>query len=421
MTMIAGLSDFLRRTLEERAEQQVPLEEELAFTQKYLSIQKVRFADSLSIEVNVPPELYQAQVPTLILQPIVENAIKHGIEKRARGGAIRITAANRNGMLHLKVHNDGPSIVPGALTGLGIGSANVQSRLRTLYGSAFTYEMENAAAGGVDVFGYVSVDKHFGCKSKPMSEAVKNAEPIRAFIVDDEPLGRNNIAILLRSHAEIVIAGECGSGREAVAEIRRLRPQIAFLDVQMPECDGFDVLELLGNDVPPAVIFVTAYDAHALKAFEVGAIDYLLKPFDRERFERMLVRVMHRLALPKSTPRVRQPFLIKSAGKVSIVRAEEIDWVEATDYYVSLHARGEAHLLRRSMAELEQELDASLFCRIHRSSIVRLDRVRRLELNEAGEYDVVLADGTTLRVSRRYRSVLQSRLDAGRANILARP
>jgi len=151
VTMIAGLSDFLRRTLEERTDQQVPLEEELAFTQKYLSIQKVRFAENLTVEMNVPPELYQAQVPPLILQPIVENAIKHGIAKRARGGIIRITASSRDGMLRLKVHNDGPGLLMGERSGTGIGSANVRSRLQSLYGSAFTFAMENAEAGGVDV------------------------------------------------------------------------------------------------------------------------------------------------------------------------------------------------------------------------------------------------------------------------------
>ena len=151
VSMIAGLSDFLRRTLEERTEQQVPLEEELAFTQKYLSIQKVRFAENLKVEMDVPLELYQAQVPPLILQPIVENAIKHGIAKRARGGVIRITASSSDGMLRLKVHNDGPGLIVGERAGLGIGSANVRSRLQSLYGSSFTFAMENAEAGGVDV------------------------------------------------------------------------------------------------------------------------------------------------------------------------------------------------------------------------------------------------------------------------------
>jgi len=245
-----------------------------------------------------------------------------------------------------------------------------------------------------------------------MSGAVPRTKQLRALIVDDEPMGRNNLAILLRAHPEITVVGECGSGLDAVAEIRRVKPELVFLDVQMPECDGFDVLELLGKDVPPAVIFVTAYDAHALKAFEVGAVDYLLKPFDTDRFERTLLRVKDRLAVPVSSTRARQSFVIKSAGRISFVQVDEIDWIEATDYYVSLHVRGETHLLRRSMAELAQKLDDSLFCRIHRSFIVRLDRVRRLQLNEAGEYDALLTDGTMLHVSRRYRKQLQSRLVA---------
>lgn len=232
---------------------------------------------------------------------------------------------------------------------------------------------------------------------------------IRAVIVDDEPLARTNIMTLLRLHPEIELVSECGSGREALSVIRALKPELVFLDVQMPECDGFDVIEMLGID-QPCIIFVTAYDSYALRAFEVGALDYLLKPYDNARFERTLERAKERIALARNGRQAKRFFVIKATGQISFVAASEIDWIEAADYYVSLHVGAKTYLLRRSMAELEQELDQSAFCRIHRSAIVKLEKVRRLELNVSGEYDVLLTNGTRLRLSRRYRKELQSRM-----------
>jgi two-component system, LytTR family, response regulator len=242
-----------------------------------------------------------------------------------------------------------------------------------------------------------------------MKDAGQPVKRIRTVIVDDEPLARANLTVLLRPHPEIEIAAECGSGRDALSTIRELKPDLVFLDVQMPECDGFDVIEMLGADAP-CVIFVTAYDSYALRAFEVGALDYLLKPFDNSRFERMLERAKVRLTLASNAPRAKETLVIKEAGQISFIAVSEIDWIEAADYYASLHVGAKTHLLRRSMAELEQELDQTGFCRIHRSAIVKLEKVQRLELNEAGEYDVLLRDGTRLRLSRRYRKELQSRL-----------
>ena len=239
---------------------------------------------------------------------------------------------------------------------------------------------------------------------------------IRAFVVDDEPLARSNITVLLRLDPEIEIVGECGSGMEALANIRRRKPDLVFLDVQMPECDGFDVVEKLGKNLPPAVVFVTAYDQYALKAFEAGALDYLLKPFDNARFERALGRAKERITQTKRSPRKLDHFVIKAAGQVTFVRTPEIDWIEAADYYVCLHVKSKSHLLRRRMSELEQELDRAVFCRIHRSSIVNLNRIRSLEVSEEGEYEVLLDTGSRLRLSRRYRKQLQSRLGIRNAN-----
>jgi two-component system LytT family response regulator len=233
---------------------------------------------------------------------------------------------------------------------------------------------------------------------------------IRTLVVDDEPLARSNVTVLLRHDSDIEIVGECGSGREALAEIRTRKPDLVFLDIQMPECDGFDVVERLGTDLPSAFVFITAYDQYALKAFEAGALDYLLKPFDNARFVHALSRAKERVTQNKKAPSKTGRFIIKGTGQIVFVNIAEIDWIEAADYYACLHVGQKSHLLRRRMSELEQELDRMTFCRIHRSSIVNLSRVRGLELNSDGEYEVVLDGGPRLRLSRRYRKQLQSRL-----------
>jgi len=232
---------------------------------------------------------------------------------------------------------------------------------------------------------------------------------IRVMVVDDEPLARSSLRVLLGRDPEIELVSECGSGKEALREIRARRPELVFLDVQMPECDGFDVLEQLGKDLPPALVFVTAYDQYALRAFEAGALDYLLKPFDNARFARALERAKERIAL-KDAPRKIERLAIKNAGEMLFLKISEIDWIEAADYYVCLHAGARTHLLRRSMNEVEEELGTGAFCRIHRSAIVNLERVRRLEVSEEGGTDVVLGNGTRLRLSRRYKRQLQGRL-----------
>ena len=244
----------------------------------------------------------------------------------------------------------------------------------------------------------------------PRPTSAERARKLRVLVVDDEPLARTNLVVLLKLDAGIESVSECGSAMEAVAQIRKQNPDLVFLDVQMPECDGFDVLELLGRDLPPSIIFVTAYDQYALRAFEAGALDYLLKPFDNARFALALGRAKERIGRGKNLPRKTERLAVKSAGQVSFLKISEIDWIEAADYYACLHVKGRTHLLRRSLSELDQELDPAVFCRIHRSTIVNLDRVRGLELNEDGEYEVLLDNGTRLALSRRYRKQAQSRL-----------
>ena len=236
-------------------------------------------------------------------------------------------------------------------------------------------------------------------------------QKIRALVVDDEPLARSNLKVLLQRDDDIESIQECGSGAEAVAQIRATRPDLVFLDVQMPECSGFEVLEILkGDESLPVIVFVTAYDEYALRAFDAGALDYLLKPFDDARFHLAMQRAKQNLAAkdpaPAETPRLE----VRSTGKVAYVQIPDIDWVEAADYYVCLHVGTKSHLLRRSMAELEQELDPRIFCRIHRSTIVNLRKVSALKVDAAGEHEVILDCGHRLRLSRRFRKELQSRM-----------
>lgn len=229
-------------------------------------------------------------------------------------------------------------------------------------------------------------------------------------IVDDEPLARSNLTVLLRRCPNIHIVAECGSGPEAPALIRTTKPDLLFLDVQMPECDGFEVLELLGSQLPPAIIFTTAYDHYALRAFEAGALDYILKPFDDARFDLALQRARQKIALSLDTPRRLERLVIRSAGQIAFVKPSEIDWIEAADYYARLHVGPRTHMLRRSIVDLEQDLDANTFCRIHRSTIVNLERVTGIRVTEDGGYDVLLQDNTRLRLSRSYRRQLEDRL-----------
>jgi two-component system, LytTR family, response regulator len=234
----------------------------------------------------------------------------------------------------------------------------------------------------------------------------KLAAPLRALIVDDEPLARSNLAILLARDAGIVLVGQCGSADEALIAIAATRPELVFLDVEMPECDGFDLLERIGPSPDFAVVFVTAHHQFALRAFDVGALDYLLKPFDDQRFERVLARVKERRRLPAETRR----FIIKNGNTLDVVKYAEIDWIEASDYYSTLHAAGRTHMLRRSLADLDAMLAPHGFCRIHRSAIVNLDRVRALDMRDDGEYEIVLHSAQRLRISRRYRKPILAAL-----------
>jgi two-component system, LytTR family, response regulator len=245
---------------------------------------------------------------------------------------------------------------------------------------------------------------------------------VRTLIADDELLARERLRQLLADEPEIELVGECADGREAAANIQKKSPELIFLDIQMPELDGFAVLEAINLEPMPVIVFVTAHDKFALRAFEVHAVDYLLKPFDRERFQsalhRALEQVRHRVdparaqaqaALLTDMQQSAKPvdrLAIKSSGRITILRTADIAWIEAAHNYVEIHEDKRSHLLRETMAGIEQKLPPDKFVRISRSVIVNADRVKELEPTFYGEYKVTLHDGTRLTLSRRYRKKL---------------
>lgn len=242
---------------------------------------------------------------------------------------------------------------------------------------------------------------------------------IRAVIVDDEPLARRRIRGLLAEADDVDVVAECANGREAIQAIEESPPDLLFLDIQMPEVDGFDVLRAIGVGHVPVVIFVTAYDQFALRAFEAHALDYLLKPFDDERFEAALQRARERIRqqqggdldgrLRALLQEVRgdrgylRRLAVPTGPRSVFVRTEEIDWIEAERNYIRLHVGGRTHLLRENLSRIETALDPAAFCRIHRSTIVNVDRIQSVESLFGGEYLVVLHDGTRLTSGRSYR------------------
>jgi two-component system LytT family response regulator len=249
---------------------------------------------------------------------------------------------------------------------------------------------------------------------------MSDTRPLRTLIVDDEELARNLLREYLGAHEDVEIAGECANGFDAVKAVAELRPDLLFLDIQMPKLDGFEVLELIDQDL--AVVFVTAHDQHALRAFQIHAVDYLLKPYGPERLAEALQQARLRIGQPSAAAHRRlstdarrdagpiDRVLIKDQAKVHVIPVDQIDYVEALDDYVCLHVAGKKHLKSQTLAEIEGELDAQRFVRIHRSFLLNLDRLARLELYAKDSRVAFLQDGTELPVSRSGYSRLKERM-----------
>jgi len=254
---------------------------------------------------------------------------------------------------------------------------------------------------------------------------------IRALIVDDEPLAREGVALALAAERDVEIVGSCEDGPSAVRAIRELAPDLIFLDVKMPGLDGFGVINEIGTDKMPPVIFLTAYEEHALRAFRVNALDYLLKPIDAEDLRKSVERARRRRAqdelgawrgelraLVAAVAHERQAadtaerILVRTNGRVHVLDPLKIDWVEAAGDYVTIHAAGKSHLVRDSLRNIETRLAPHGFLRIHRSTLVKLATIRELVAKDSGDHEVVLHDGTVLRLSRNYKDALYEALNA---------
>ena len=266
-----------------------------------------------------------------------------------------------------------------------------------------------------------------------------SSDSLKVIIVDDEPLARRGLRLRLENLGGVEVIAECGNGREAKEQILGLKPDVAFLDIQMPGVTGLELVQLLPEEEIPQIVFVTAYDQYAVEAFEVNAVDYVLKPIEEDRLSRALQRVREKLGseniaaqreqlleavadLTQETPAVLEEKLaagelgnsrypekiaIKDSGKITLVPAREIDWIDAAGDYMCVHANGETHVMRITMKELEQQLDPKVFQRIHRSTIVNLKRVREICAHINGEYHLVLNNGERLKMSRSYKNKVQ--------------
>ena len=255
--------------------------------------------------------------------------------------------------------------------------------------------------------------------------------PVRVAIADDEPLARERLRAMLKERKGYMIVAECNDGVEAAAALARHDIDLLFLDVQMPGLDGFQILESADASPLPIIVFVTAFDDYALRAFDVSALDYLLKPFDRDRFERTLARVEERLTTRRApgipeelrellrslsataTPSHVSRFPVRTNGEIYFVRVEDVDWINAEGNYVALHTAGRTHLVRDTIKSLETRLDPAKFMRVHRSAIINVDRLRKLQPYFHGEYVITLQDGATLTSSRSYSERLRALLEQG--------
>ncbi len=243
---------------------------------------------------------------------------------------------------------------------------------------------------------------------------------IRAIIVDDEPLAREKVQLFAKGETDLEIVDVCANGQEAIASFRKFTPDLLFLDIQMPEMTGFEVLHHLHTDPLPGIIFITAYDEFALRAFEFHALDYLLKPFDRERFHKAVEHARESLRSAsesqitteqikalldsmKETPAKLERLIVKTNGRIIFLRLEEIDWMEAAGNYIKLHVGNESHLVRETMNNLEQQLHPQQFIRIHRSTIINIEKIKELQPYFNGEYKVVLKNNTQVILSRGFR------------------
>ena len=395
--MVERVAELIRDTLDVTDQKFIPLEQELALIDRYLEVEAERLGDRLTVEKDVAPASGEWLVPPLILQPLVENAIKHGIARRTEPGLIRISAQPEGATLVVRIANTAAERVTTARDGKGMWIT--RNRLETTYGS--TGGVELTKKGG---FMEVTVT---GTGGRGMSADIK------VLIVDDEPPSRKMLSSYADRHPGIARRSVAESGRAAVEAIERDPPDIVLLDIEMPELDGFGVLaevERRGLD-GPMIVFVTAYERYAVRAFDIHAVDYLLKPVSYERFETAIDRCL--AGAPKPLTPVQglledalyyppQRLLIRDRGRITPVAVDDVDWVEANGDYVNVHVGPQSYLLERGLSEMADLLGRRGFARVHRGAIVNLSRIRELRPLGSGRYELVLDSGRTLTVSRSF-------------------
>jgi DNA-binding LytR/AlgR family response regulator/signal transduction histidine kinase len=351
---LARLCELLRSSLEEGGGQQVALQDELKLLECYVDIQRTRFQERLQVELAVAPETARARVPRLVLQPLVENAVRHGLAPRPRGGRVVVRACREDSVLVLEVEDDGVGLPPGieapAREGVGL-SNHARAPPAAVRGASVPHLRAHGGPGGAGAHP-AALQPGRGSEGRVRAQGRRS---IRTLLVDDEPLARGLLRDMLAAHPDFEVVGECGDGDGAVRRLVQGGVDLVFLDVQMPGLDGFGVVQHVGEERMPMTVFATAYHQYAIRAFEEAALDYLLKPFDEERLARTLQRVSaRRPAAPSDSPGPRMLALlealsrreqyaarlvVKEEGRAFFLPVEEVDWVEADGKHVKVHAR----------------------------------------------------------------------------------
>jgi two-component system LytT family response regulator len=392
---------LLHRTCDVRrsAADDVPLDEEIQLVRDYLWIEQLRLGTRLRAALEVDDDALRCTVPSFVLQPLVENAVKHAASMRVAPTSIRVRAAREGGRLLLSVEDDGPGAIPervecGTGRGAAAGARATGGALRGCGADA-----DHHGAGG----GVPRGARAPGRRARAGGGGARvSAMALRTVVAEDEPLARQRLRRFVERDPRLLLVGEAESGTAAVELIDRLAPDVVFLDVQMPECTGLEVLERAAHR--PAPVFTTAYPEYALRAFEVEAYDYLVKPFGWTRFQAAVDRVARRLAAPPASAPAAEPYLerlfVRRRGEMVPVSMRDVHRIEGAGDYVTLCTDAGQVLADISLNELERRLDPASFRRVHRAHIVNLDHVSAIRPYDERRLSVRFADGSEVVASR---------------------
>ena len=400
---------MLRYSLQSGQQETVPFEEELRLAEDYLALEQIRHENRLRVRWEITPEARPLGVPPMILQTLVENAVKYGISPRREGGEIAISARCEGATLAIRVTNPGDLSAPASAaaaragSSTGVGLRNAAERLRLLFGPAATLTLRPQPAGHVTAA--VSIPP----PARP--------RPMKALLIDDERLARNELRRLLAAHADIEIAGEAVDAEDARAKVAALRPDLLFLDVQMPGADGFSLLEQVEAPLP-LVIFTTAYDEFAVKAFEFNALDYLLKPVDPHRLDAALEKLRGRASPPPLAPggggtgrlTMEDKVFVREGDRCWFVPVKNLRLLESEGNYTRLHFDDQKPQLFRSLTAIEERLDPKHFFRANRKQVINLAWVDGIEPWFSGGLLVKLKGGMQVELSRRQAQDFRDRM-----------